>query len=637
MSDTEQQQAVPPESLDALLKALELHRVGRLDDAEAIYQALLKKQAMPEVLCLMGEIALARKQIGLAIEWTERAVHVAPMVGQYRLQLGRLHRSNGNIDESVASYREALTLEPENAAAHNDLANVLFDQGNLDEAIVEYGKAIAINEQFAMAWNNLGNAVKKKGQVEEAINCYRKALSIDPSSAITHFNLGFVLQELRRFDEAVASYRAAISCKPDYLEAISNLGVVLKDQRKFDEAMTCYQSALAINPAWLNALYNTGVLYELQKQFALAEQWYRKTLAAAPGFIAAHVNLAGILHNEGRMEEARWHRDQAYRKQCMFLVPSLTATRSVLLLQDATNGNVPTQFLFPIADNKLIPAVNRIEWVIEYAFPDQQLQLPDYDLVFNTIGDADVIGRASEQMAQFLAQCTKPVLNLPQAVVRTARHLMPQLFAGLDVVIPRVWRVEQADEWFANTEFDFPLLVRPLVSHGGKGLLLVQDREQLAQVKIERSREIYVTTFHDFRSEDGYFRKYRIIFIDRQPFPYHLAISSHWLVHYDTADMTASWKLDEEKRFLADPESVFGAQTMQVIREIGKRLDLDYCGIDFSILPDGRLLIFEANATMLAHPEEEDDLRLRHKNPYIRDIYRAFGELLDRVCAASSH
>ncbi len=60
----------------------------------------------------------------------------------------------------------------------------------------------------------------------------------------------------------------------------------------------------------------------------------------------------------------------------------------------------------------------------------------------------------------------------------------------------------------------------------------------------------------------------------------------------------------EEARFLADPVAAIGARGMAAIREIGRRLDLDYCGVDFSVLPDGRLLIFEANATMLAHAED---------------------------------
>jgi hypothetical protein len=60
----------------------------------------------------------------------------------------------------------------------------------------------------------------------------------------------------------------------------------------------------------------------------------------------------------------------------------------------------------------------------------------------------------------------------------------------------------------------------------------------------------------------------------------------------------------EEAAFLDDPEAAVGARGMAAIHQVGQALDLGYCGVDFSILPDGCLLIFEANATMLAHTED---------------------------------
>jgi glutathione synthase/RimK-type ligase-like ATP-grasp enzyme len=56
-------------------------------------------------------------------------------------------------------------------------------------------------------------------------------------------------------------------------------------------------------------------------------------------------------------------------------------------------------------------------------------------------------------------------------------------------------------------------------------------------------------------------------------------------------------------------------------------MGLDYAGVDFSLLPDGRVLLFEANATMLVHPEAADG-PLAHKNPAIEQILSAFREML---------
>ncbi|HAT33019.1 MAG TPA: hypothetical protein DCW29_19900, partial [Janthinobacterium sp.] len=270
------------------------------------------------------------------------------------------------------------------------------------------------------------------------------------------------------------------------------------------------------------------------------------------------------------------------------------AARTVLLLLDAGKGNIPFTDLLPAADNNLL------EWMIEYATEEQFRQLPPYDVVFNAIGEPDVTARTAPAVARFLAGCSKPVLNAPAAVARTARHLLPDLLAGVDgLLVPAVWRIEAGAGWRARPEFRFPALLRPPATHGGEGMRQVDSRAALDAIEIAPGAALYMCAYHDYRSADGHFRKYRIMFVDRQPYPYHLAISEQWMVHYASAAMLSPWKLDEERRFLEDPAAILGAAGMAAIAAIGRRLDLDYAGVDFSLLPDGRLLIFEANATML--------------------------------------
>ncbi len=72
---------------------------------------------------------------------------------------------------------------------------------------------------------------------------------------------------------------------------------------------------------------------------------------------------------------------------------------------------------------------------------------------------------------------------------------------------------------------------------------------------------------------------------------------------------------------------------MEALRAIGQRLDLDYGGIDFTLLPDGQVFVFEANATMLAHYERNTG-PLAHKNAFVRSIVAAFERLMTRQGSA---
>lgn len=600
---------------------------SRLDEAASSYlNALALKPNDIDLYNKLGNVFRTQGKLDEALVCYDTALSLDPNVAETHCNRGNILQEQGRLDDAVGSYRHALALKPDFPEAHNNLGNALVAQGKLDDAVACFQAALSLNPEYADAFGNLGNALKAQGRYDDAFACYHQAISFQPESPEAHFNLGLALMEQGRFDAAAASYRTAISCKADYVAAHCNLGVALKEQGKLDEALACYQAALQIDPNYGDALYNLGVVYGLTDQYALAEEAYRKALTIDPDMVSAHVNLSAILRDSGRHDEAKWHRDQAYRQQCLFVTRTPSAVRDVLILFDAGKGNIPVSYLFPTRDNNLI------EWMIEYAPAEQYAQLPPYDVVFNAIGDPDVTGPTEQAMTRFLSTCKKPVLNPPEAIPRTARHLLPELIGDVDgIILPPVWRVKQTGDWFAHPDFQFPLLVRPLASHGGEGVALVESRDALAAVAPCRTGTVYLNAYHDYRSADGYFRKYRVIFVDRKPYPYHLAISEHWMVHYVTSNMLSlPWKLEEERRFLENPAGVLGARGMAAIEAIGKRLDLDYGGIDFSILPDGRLLVFEANATMLVHPEEDIDA-LMFKNPYIQKIFDAFGELLNRV------
>jgi hypothetical protein len=188
----------------------------------------------------------------------------------------------------------------------------------------------------------------------------------------------------------------------------------------------------------------------------------------------------------------------------------------------------------------------------------------------------------------------------------------------------------------AALTIDAPVLVRPPGDHGGENLVrLANADDRDAYLAGDPEDHLLLTPFHDFRSADGAWRKYRMIFVDRQVYPFHLAIGEDWLLHYWRAEMARSpWKLAEEERFLDDWKSVFGPQAVAAAEQVAQRLDLDYGGMDCALTADGRLLLFEANATILLHLDEAPGAApAKHRHvPPIRDAFTKL--VLDRAAAA---
>jgi protein O-GlcNAc transferase len=239
--------------------ALQHHRAGRLQQAEALYK---KMPHNPEALNLLSVIAAAMGKNDAVVELLTKAIRIHPDNAEYHCNIGLAYDALHQIEAAVAHYRKALALNPGFALVYNNLGNTLKTQGKLDEAVASYQKALALQPDFALPYNNLGLVFSEQGQSDKAITCYRTALALQPAYAEAHNNLGAVFKEQNRLDDAIACYQAALALQPDFAEAYSNLGTAFKDQGKLDEAITCFRHALAINPAFVQV--HSNLLLTLQ-------------------------------------------------------------------------------------------------------------------------------------------------------------------------------------------------------------------------------------------------------------------------------------------------------------------------------------------------------------------------------------
>jgi len=596
---------ITPSSASKLVEmGLAHHQAGRRSEAEACYRdAVAAWPLEPRALLLLGLTRFDAGDPEEALRHIEAAVALQPQDIQFRLTQAQVLHWSGNPSGAALAYGAAAALDPNLAQAHLGLALARLQLSDPKAAEASAERAAALDPSLALASSVLGAALRAQSRFAAAAVALERAIALGDNQASTHVSLGVVQLELERFDAAEESLRRALEGDRADKEAHAALSTLCYRMDRFEEARAHAEAALAQDPK----------------------------------MIMAHRNLAGIHAREGRPDEARRHRDLAYGVQNLFILAAAEAKLRVLALTTTDNGNMPDRYLLP-ADR-----YTRIYWFIEYAEAHQIDALPPYDVVVNLIADEDAAERSSASVERFLERCTRPVVNRPEAIAGTRRDLAPFLFAGIaGLVIPKVARIDGETlgrlgplQAAAACGLEAPVLLRPIGSHGGHRLTLLTGSElrsfvEEADPEAAPPLDHYITAFHDFRSSDGLYRKYRMIFVDRRPYPYHLAISPDWIVHYVTSG-TADHadRVREERCFLEDPEATLGQTAMDAIRAVGKRLDLDFCGADFTILDDGQVLLFEANATMLVHPEAEDG-PLGHKNPYVDRILNAFQAMLER-------
>ena len=130
--------------------------------------------------------------------------------------LGSLQEAQGDRDGAIASYKSALAIQPDQAIANNNLANLMIETGrNLDVAL-SYAqaarRALPTNPDTAdtLAW-----VYYQKGNYESARDLLEVAAKNAPTNANIHYHLGMTYAKLSRKSDATDELKKAESLAPN--------------------------------------------------------------------------------------------------------------------------------------------------------------------------------------------------------------------------------------------------------------------------------------------------------------------------------------------------------------------------------------------------------------------------------------
>jgi glutamate/tyrosine decarboxylase-like PLP-dependent enzyme len=361
-----------------------------------------------------------------------------------------------------------------------------------------------------------------------------------------------------------------------------------------------------------------------------------------PHDAAAIMDLATIAHIQGRPGDRAALQSWALKLQRIYRQPSSqraarTTSQPLRLLAFMAPGdfmaNMPIGFLLE-GTNVALDMV--------YVVPGLPLPqpLPDHDVAFVAAAESNENQAVLRQIAALVRSWRRPVVNAPKRIAQLTRDgTWTLLRSAPGVQIPINARVGRGDlERIAGgmaaveNVLDggtFPIIVRPLDSHAGDGLIKLECAAEIGAYLHERPEgEFYIAPFVDYRGGDGLFRKYRIALIDGRPYAVHMGISAHWMIHYLNAGMVeCAEKRAEEARFMADFDTDFAVRHATALHAIAERAGLDYLPFDCGETRDGKLLVFETGTNMVVHAMDPPDL-FPYKQPQMQKVFGSFAAML---------
>jgi len=152
------------------------------------------------------------------------------------------------------------------------LAQSQMTAGRVGEALATLEEAVAEEPEDARLRQFYGETCLNGGLLQEAERAFVKALELDPFLTDAHLFLGAVYQEMDRLGDAEKQYLTALN-NPAY-------------------------------PQPEKIYLGLGMLYQRQQRLEEAEDNLRTSVGIDPKFYRGHFELAGILEERGKLEEA---------------------------------------------------------------------------------------------------------------------------------------------------------------------------------------------------------------------------------------------------------------------------------------------------------------------------------------------
>jgi glutathione synthase/RimK-type ligase-like ATP-grasp enzyme len=354
------------------------------------------------------------------------------------------------------------------------------------------------------------------------------------------------------------------------------------------------------------------------------------------------MNLATAFFTIGERELGLTIQAQALQTQRRYTLPARRqpARCRLLVLQNAGDlaENTPIDCLLEDSD---------VELIYQYVSAAEPLpaDLPEHDAILVGLSVTDTSQPILDALVPLLANWPKPVINAPQYIPNVEREAASALLQDVPgLLIPATWPVDRAtlaaiadgsrtvEDAFPGGRF--PLILRPIGSHGGHGLARIDTPAEVdTYLAAEPDDSFYLSNFIDYSGADGLFRKLRVALIDGLPFACHMGVSSHWMIHYLNAGMYEDAAKRAAELAFMEGFADFAARHATALEAIHRRSGLDYICIDCAETRDGELLIFEIDHAMVVHAMDPEEL-FPYKQVHMLKVKQAFEDYLYRLQAS---
>jgi tetratricopeptide (TPR) repeat protein len=276
------------------------------DEAGALTEYEAAAELNPDYLEAAVKVGTSHLRGGRHLEaarWFSRAVEINDRLLTAYVGLGVAQHELGQIDEALASFEMAASVEPNTTLLSSETARLHLKMG-VNRQVERY-----LSPASMARVRNQEGCEPVEDLIDRQIQRHQAAVEARPNYADLHYRLGLLLKHRGDVEEAIKCFRTATSINPTYIKALIQLGLSLHAIGRSDEGTRALSRALAVDPESVELHYQLGLMFTDRQQFTLAVEQFERAMETEPRNIDLHANLALALQNIGMIDRAAgaWH------------------------------------------------------------------------------------------------------------------------------------------------------------------------------------------------------------------------------------------------------------------------------------------------------------------------------------------
>lgn len=191
------------------------------------------------------------------------SIQADPGFPESHVLLGVVSLKLGKYDVSIAEFRRAMELNPNDAMAYGNIAAPLAMTGKTDEAEQSLNKAVELYRQsgvnpapLSSSYSNLAAVFAQQNRFDKAAVLLEQALAFAPDRPDARANYALSLYFLDRLYEAKTEIDKSIGQNPNLAESHNIRGMILLKQNDRAGAIAAFERALQLKPDFKDAKDN---------------------------------------------------------------------------------------------------------------------------------------------------------------------------------------------------------------------------------------------------------------------------------------------------------------------------------------------------------------------------------------------